>query len=56
MTPTTCERCRKRSAVITAYWGPSLCRPCAGRVAELADEHDAWPPVPWTDADEEVIR
>jgi hypothetical protein len=59
---TTCARCatfhppRTTSADLESYWGDPLCRPCARTVADLLDEHDKWPPVPWTDADEEVIR
>jgi len=49
-----CDRCKKRKPVLTAYWGPDLCRPCAQAVAALLDEHDKWPPVPWTDDDREL--
>ena len=42
---TTCERCQHRSAVVTAYWGPGLCRECCAIVARLLDDHDKWPPV-----------
>jgi hypothetical protein len=53
--PVMCARCRTARARLTAYWGPALCRPCARTVAELLDQNDAWPPVPWTDADQELV-
>jgi hypothetical protein len=53
---TRCERCRKRPPTIHAYWGALLCTPCAVAVAELLDQHNAWPAVPWTNDDEEVLR
>lgn len=49
-----CARCGASPAVVPAYWGPWLCRPCAQHVAELLDLHDKWPPVPWDD--EQVTR
>lgn len=43
-----CDRCGGPGALV-AYWGPTLCRPCAHYVAEKLDELDRWPPVPWDD-------
>lgn len=55
-----CRRCeregRDTAADLMAYWGHPLCRPCAVRTAEQLDERDRWPPVPWTEDDEEVLR
>lgn len=52
---TYCRRCKKTPSALTTYWGDPLCHPCAVAVAELLDAHDKWPPVPWTDEDEEML-
>lgn len=52
---TYCRRCKKSPSTLTAYWGDPLCSPCAVAVAELLEAKNAWPKVPWSDADEEVL-
>lgn len=54
--PDTCERCGSPGH-LRAYWRPqpALCAPCARYLADELDRRDCWPPVPWTDADHEVV-
>lgn len=47
MSGSTCTRCAELPAALTAYWGDPLCSPCAQELADLFDEEDRWPPVPW---------
>jgi hypothetical protein len=57
---TPCKRCGADATEgVEPYWAKDhhrLCRPCCSAVAAQLDERDKWPPVPWTEADEEVLR
>lgn len=50
-----CERCGAPGQ-LHAYWGPVLCADCAHYLAAELDKRDKWPPVPWSDADQELIQ
>lgn len=56
----TCRRCgNAANPGVTPYWardGHRLCLPCAAAIAAKLDEADRWPPVPWNEADEEVLK
>ena len=47
MSERACARCDEELASLTAYWGDPLCSSCAEQLADLFDEQDKWPPVPW---------
>lgn len=56
---TACKRCGTLTTTgVTPYWakdGHRLCKACCIAVAEELDRRDKWPPVPWADADHEVL-
>lgn len=47
---TLCDQCNRAARyTIPAYWGATLCPPCARRAAHQHDTNRTWPPTPWPD-------
>lgn len=55
MTDERCRRCGSPNVLLTSYWGHPLCRPCVHHIVALCDREDRWPPVPWSEDDQDLL-